>query len=111
MEVHQLDLHTLKPNCSYSCTVQAEGIGAGHPCHFITNAHRSHMAGVSSIRDAKLSQFRAGYKNMMTSIFLGGVLPLLLIAICVGAIYLGKKYQSFQQKADDLKKYQRYIIV
>lgn len=110
MEIHQLDLHTLKPNCSYSCTVQAEGIGAGYPCHFITNAHKSHVSHVGSIRDAKLSQFRAGYKNMMGSILLGGVLPMLLIASCVGAIYLAKKYQIFQQKADNLTKYQRYIM-
>lgn len=86
MEVHNLTLSNLKPNSSYSCTVEAEGIGAGRPCHFITNRPNGYTVVVSNERALKLSQFRASYNRMAASILLGGVLPLSLIGGCIGSI-------------------------
>ena len=83
-----------------------EGIGAGKSCHFITN---SDMASAGAVRAAKLSQFRAGYNHMAASIMLGGVLPMVLIGGCIGAIMLARKYQSLQNRRQQLKKYQRLI--
>ena len=105
MEVHHLDLYSLKPNASYSCTVEAEGIGAGRPCHFVTNRKEAVAGG-----ETRLTRFRTGYKRMASSLFLGGVLPLLLLAGCVGAVFLIRKYQSLQQRNDHLKKFQRFAL-
>lgn len=106
MEVHQLGLLHLKPNSSYSCMVETEGIGVGRPCHFITNGHNVIVGGPKSI-----SQFQASHNHMTGSILLGGVLPMILIAGCVGAILLARKYQNIMSKKEQLKnfKYQRYV--
>ena len=106
MELHHLALVNLKPNCSYKCLVESEGIGAGEPCHFTTNRQGVDTA---TTGEAKLSQFRSGYKRMAASILFGGVLPLVAIGGCVGALILARKYQSFQNRRDQMKKYQRSL--
>ena len=107
MELHQLELVNLKPNCTYQCLVEAEGIGAGKPCHFTTNGKNVAAAATGT---AKLSQFRSGYKHMAASIVVGGVLPLVVIGGCVGVVILARKYQSFQNRKEQMKKYQRSLI-
>lgn len=107
MEVHHLALVNLKPNSSYSCVVEMEGLGVGRPCHFITNGQNVAVVGVA--RAAKMSQFRSGYNHMAASILLGGVLPMMLIGGCVGAIILTRKYQSFQRRKEQFKKYHRHV--
>lgn len=47
---------------------------------------------------------------MAASILLGGVLPLMLIGACVGAVILAKKYQVFQWRRNQLKMSRRYIL-
>ena len=106
MELHQLALVNLKPNCSYKCLIESDGIGAGRPCHFNTSGQNVNAAAAVN-GAAKLSQFRAGYKHMAGSILLGGVLPMVAIGSCVGAIVLARKYQNFKNRRQQMRKYQR----
>jgi len=39
MEVHHIELENLKPNSSYSCVVETEGVGVGTSCQFFTHGH------------------------------------------------------------------------
>ena len=36
VEQHEMMLGNLKPNCSYSCVIEGEGMVAGKPCQFFT---------------------------------------------------------------------------
>ena len=105
-EVHQLILTNLKPNANYSCTIETERAGPGRPCHFSTNEHGGYVAGNPH---SHKSSFRAKFNHMLSTVLLCGVLPMLIIGGCGGAIYLHMRYKSFRQKARFLKQYQRYI--
>ena len=109
MEVHQLQLTHLKPNANYSCTVETEHIGPGRPCYFTTEIGRGGGGHVESdSHSERLSEFRARFNHMAATILLGGVLPMLLVGGCIGAIYLCMRYRAFRQKAKYMKQYQRY---
>lgn len=109
MEVHQLALMNLKPNSSYSCVVETERIGVGRPCHFITNGQNVTVGSATTAKST--SRFQASHNHMTGSILLGGVLPMVLIAGCVGAILLARKFQNIVWKKEQLKnlKYQRHV--
>ena len=108
MEVQQLSLTNLQPNCSYSCVVESERASVGVPCHFVTNGQKTKtVVNVGAARAAKVSRFRAGYSHMAASILLGGVLPMVLIGGCVGLIVLCKRFQGYQSRKEQIKKYQR----